>query len=198
MSAPTYPIYLTKEVSQATATAGAWTLTLSDVDGIIVGMKGSVGGFTVANYNHQTVTITAVDQTNKTISYSTGSVTLAAGEVWAQFILQCSWIDVDDLENYLGYSFPAGTEEAWAELQVNAANKWAFRTRRGSGYQDHPNTVPGNDVKVGTVLYASTLVKQRGAVDGFASFDNQGFGVAPGQSYAEILRLLGCKKPQVG
>jgi hypothetical protein len=198
MSAPSYPIYLTKEVSQATATAGAWTLTLSNVDGIIVGMKGSVGGFTVANYNHPTVTITAVNQTLNTISYTTGNVTLASTEVWAQFILQCSWINLDDLTDYLGYTFTAGTETDWAETQVSAANDWSFRTRRSAGYEDHPNIVPGNDSKVGTVLYASTLVKQRGAVDGFASFDNQGFGVAPGQSFAEILRLLGCKRPQVG
>jgi hypothetical protein len=198
MSAPSYPIYLSKEVSQATATAGAWTLTLSNVDGIIVGMKGSIGGFTVANYNHPTVTITAVNQTLNTISYTTGNVTLASTEVWAQFILQCSWINLDDLTDYLGYTFTAGTETDWAETQVSAANDWAFRTRRSAGYEDHPNIVPGNDSKVGTVLYASTLIKQRGAVDGFASFDNQGFGVAPGQSFAEILRLLGCKRPQVG
>jgi hypothetical protein len=198
MSAPSYPIYLTKEVSQATATAGAWTLTLSNVDGIIVGMKGSIGGFTVANYNHPTVTITAVNQTNKTISYQTGNVTLASQEVWAQFILQCSWIDLDDLEAFLGYEFTAGTETTWAEAQVSAANDYAFRTRRSAGYEDHPNFSPGHDVTSGTVLYASTLVKQRGAVDGFASFDNQGFGVAPGQSMAEVLRLLGCKRPQVG
>jgi hypothetical protein len=161
-------------------------------------MKGSVGGFTVPNYNHPTVTITAVDQTLNTISYSTGNVTLASQEVWAQFILRCSFIALENLEQYLGYEFAAGDDADWAQCQVDAANDWAFRTRRSSGYQDHPNVCPGHDVGVGTVLYAGTLVKQRGAVDGFASFDNQGFGVAPGQSFAEILRLLGCKRPQVG
>jgi hypothetical protein len=198
MSAPNYPIYLTKEVIAAQATAGAWTLTLSNVDGIIAGMEGSVGGFTVANYNHSKVTITAVDQTLNTISYTIGNVTLAFTETWAQFILCCDWIVLDDLTDYLGYTFTAGTETDWAEAQVNAACDWAFRTRRSAGYEDHPNISPGHDVKTGTVLYASTLIKQRGAVDGFASFDNQGFGVAPGQSFAEILRLLGCKRPQVG
>ena len=197
MSAPTFPIYLTKEVSAVTATSGTWTLTLSDVDGIITGMKGTVGGFTTSSWNQPTVTITAVDQTNKTISYSHGNFTIAAQEAWAQFILRCSWTGIDDLERFLGYEFPAGDVD-WAQCQVDAANDWAFRTRRSAGYEDHPNTCPGHDVGVGTVLYASTLVKQRGAVDGFASFDNQGFGQAPGQSYAEILRLLGCKRPQVG
>lgn len=198
MSAPSFPIYLTKEVNKATATAGAWTLTLSNVDGIIVGMKGAVGGFTVNSYNHATVTITAVDQTNKTISYSVGNTTLALADVWAQFILKCDWITLANLEAYLGYEFAAGTEETWAQTQVDASNEWAFRTRRSAGYKDHPNISPGHDSSVGVTLYASTLIKQRGAVDGFASFDSQGFGVAPGQSFAEILRLLGCKRPQVG
>jgi hypothetical protein len=198
MSAPTYPIYLNKEVLGVTATSGAWTLTLSNVDGIITGMRGSVGGFTTAAWNVPNVTITAVDQTLNTISYSHGNFTVAQQEIWAQFILRCSFIALENLEQYLGYEFTAGDDAEWAQCQVDAANDWAFRTRRSSGYQDHPNVCPGHDVGVGTVLYAGTLVKQRGAVDGFASFDNQGFGVAPGQSFAEILRLLGCKRPQVG
>lgn len=197
MSAPSFPIYLTKQVLRATATAGAWTLTLSDVDGIIEGMRGSVGGFTTNAWNAANITITAVDQTNKTINYTHSNATVADQEIWAQFILRCNWTALENLEQYLGYEFPAADAD-WAQCQVDAANDWAFRTRRSAGYQDHPNTCPGHDVGVGTVLYASTLVKQRGAVDGFASFDNQGFGQAPGQSYAEILRLLGCKRPQVG
>jgi hypothetical protein len=198
MSAPTFPIYLIKEVSRVTATSGAWTLTLSNVDGIITGMKGSVGGFTTNSWNVADITITGVNQTLKTVSYSHSNATVASQEAWAQFTLRCSWISLTDLTDYLGYTFTAGTEADWAQHQVDAANEWAFRTRRSAGYEDHPNIVPGHDVSVGVVLYAASLVKQRGAVDGFASFDNQGFGVAPGQSFAEILRLLGCKRPQVG
>lgn len=197
MAAPTYPIMLTKEVTNVTATTGTWTLTLSDVDGIIAGMRFSVGGFTTANWNVANETVDSVNQTNKTVTYSQGNTTVASQAAWAQFHLKCTWITLEELEAALGYEFDAG-DVAWAEAQVDAACDWAYRTRQNSGYEDHPNYAPGHDVKQGVILYASQLVKQRGAVDGYASFDNQGFGQAPGQSYAQILQLLGCKRPQVG
>lgn len=197
MAAPTYPIMLTKEVSNVTATSGTWTLTLSDVDGIIAGMKFDLGGFTTAAWNVTGETVDSVNQTNKTVTYTHGNFTVASQEAWAQFHLECSWITLADLEASLGYEFDAG-DVAWAEVQVDSANDWSYRTRQNAGYQDHPNYAPSSDVRTGVTLYAAQLVKQRGAVDGYASFDNQGFGVAPGQTYAQILSLLGCKRPQVG
>lgn len=197
MAAPTFPIMLTKEVSNVTATSGTWTLTLSDVDGIIAGMRFAVGGFTTANWNVANDTVDSVNQTNKTVTYSNGNATVASQAAWAQFFLRCIWISLEELEAALGYEFDAG-DTAWAQAQVDAACDWAYRTRQNSGYEDHPNYAPGYDVKQGVILYASQLVKQRGAVDGYASFDAQAFNVAPGQSYAQILQLLGCKRPQVG
>lgn len=188
---------LTKEVSNVTATSGTWTLTLSDVDGIIAGMRFAVGGFTTANWNVANDTVDSVNQTNKTVTYSNGNATVASQAAWAQFFLRCIWISLEELEAALGYEFDAG-DTAWAQAQVDAACDWAYRTRQNSGYEDHPNYAPGYDVKQGVILYASQLVKQRGAVDGYASFDAQAFNVAPGQSYAQILQLLGCKRPQVG
>lgn len=197
MSAPVFPISLTKEITNVTATSGTWTVTLSDVDGIISGMKFSIGGFTTASWNVTNETADSVNQTNKTVTYSHGNATVTSQTAWAQFHLACEWISLEDLEEALGYTFDAG-DTAWATAQVEASNDWAYRMRQSSGYQDHPNYAPDSAAKQGTLLYAAQLIKQRGAVDGFASFDNQGFGVAPGQSYAQILALLGCKKPQVG
>lgn len=197
MAAPTYPIMLTKEVSNVTATSGTWTLTLSDVDGIIAGMKFDLGGFTTAAWNVTNETVDSVNQTNKTVTYSQGNTTVASQAAWAQFHLKCTWITVEELEEALGYEFDAG-DASWADAQVDAACDWSYRTRQNAGYEDHPNYAPSSDVKQGVILYAAQLVKQRGAVDGYASFDNQGFGVAPGQTYAQILSLLGCKRPQVG
>ena len=197
MAAPTFPINLTKEVSNVVATSGTWTLTLSDIDGIISGMKFNVGGFTTANWNVTNETVDSVNATNKTVTYSHGNFTVATQATWAQFHLACTWITLNDLEAALGYDFDAG-DTAWATAQVDAANDWAYRMRQSSGYEDHPNVCPGSDTKQGVILYAAQLIKQRGAVDGYASFDAQAFGVAPGQSYAQILQLLGCKKPQVG
>lgn len=197
MAAPTFPINLTKEVSNVVATSGTWTLTLSDIDGIISGMKFNVGGFTTASWNVNNETVDSVNATNKTVTYSHGNFTIATQATWAQFHLACTWITLNDLEAALGYDFDAG-DTAWATAQVDAANDWAYRMRQSSGYEDHPNFCPGSDTKQGVILYAAQLIKQRGAVDGYASFDAQAFGVAPGQSYAQILQLLGCKKPQVG
>jgi hypothetical protein len=198
MTAPTFPIYLTKEISNVTATAGTWTVTLSDVDGILIGSRFSVGGFTEPSWNVQNETVDALDQTLKTVTYSHGNATIASQEAWAQFQLRCTWISLENLEQFLGYEFAVGDEADWAQCQVDAACDWAYRTRRSAGYEDHPNACPGHDVGVGTVLYASQLVKQRGAIDGFASFEQQAFGAVPGQTLGTVLQLLGCKRPQVG
>lgn len=196
MTAPTFPIQLTKELTNVVATAGTWTVTLSDIDGIVPGMRFTIGGFTTPAWN-VTDTVDSINSTNKTVTYAHGNFTVASQAAWAQFHLACEWIALEDLEAALGYTFDAG-DIAWAQGQVDASNDWAYRTRQNSGYQDHPNFAPDSSAKQGVILYASQLIKQRGAVDGYASFDNQGFGVAPGQSYAQILQLLGCKKPQVG
>lgn len=196
MTAPTFPISLTKELTNVVATSGTWTVTLSDIDGIIPGMKFTIGGFTTASWN-VTDTVDAINATNKTVTYAHGNFTVTSQEAWALFELACEWISLEDLEAALGYEFDAG-DTAWAEAQVSAANNWGYRMRQSSGYEDHPNFSPNPAAKQGVILYASQLVKQRGAVDGYASFENQAFGVAPGQSYAQILQLLGCKKPQVG
>jgi len=197
VSTPTFPISLVKEVSAVKATAGTWTLTLSDVDGIIVGSTGSVGGFTNNQWNRATLTVTTVDTTNKKITYSHSNTTLAETEEWAQFHLNVSWIALADLELQLGYDF-AGDDIDWANAQIAAANDWAYVARRAAGYKDHPGIVPGEKVKQATVLYAQTLIRTRGAVDGFASFDAQSFAGIPGQSLGQIMSLLGVRKAQVG
>lgn len=196
MTQPNFPISLSKEISNVVATSGTWTVTLSDVDGIIAGMRFTIGGFTTPSWN-TTDTVDLVNYTAKTVRYAHGNATVPSQETWAQFNLACEWIALEDLEAALGYTFDV-TDTPWAEAQVSAANNWSYQMRKSSGYEDHPNYAPNAAAKQGVILYASQLIKQRGAVDGYASFDNQGFGVAPGQSYAQILQLLGCKRPQVG
>jgi hypothetical protein len=197
VSAPTFPISLVKEVSAISAVAGVWTLTLSNVDGIIVGSKGSVGGFTNNQWNRPTLTVTTVNTTTKKITFSHANTTLAEVEQWAQFHLSVSWITLAELEAQLGYDFE-GDDIAWADLQVLAANEYAFVARRNAGYEDHPGIVPGDKVKTGVIQYAQTLIRTRGAVDGFASFDQQSFAGVPGQSLGQIMSLLGVRRAQVG
>lgn len=197
MSTPTFPIVIDKTITEIEATAGVFTLTLSDVNGILVGSRVDIGGLPTAAWNTLDEEVTAVDATNKTIQYTHGNFTIAATEVWGQVHLETTWATVADVEIWLGFD-ATGDELTFLTQCTDAANDrcWYFRSR--AGYQDHPNVSPGSDVKTAVVMYAAQLYRQRGAVDSFASFEAQGFGAAPGQSLGEILRLLGCKRPQVG
>lgn len=197
MSVPTFPIVIDKTITGITATSGTFTLTLSDVNGIQVGSRVDIGGLPTAAWNTLNETVTAVNATTKTIQYVHGNFTIAPTEVWGQLHLETTWAAVEDVEAWLGFD-ATGAELTFLEQCTDAANDrcWYFRSR--AGYQDHPNVSPGSDVKTAVVMYAAQLYRQRGAVDSYASFEGQGFGAVPGQTLGEILRLLGCKRPQVG
>lgn len=196
MTTPTFPIVLDKTITSVTATSGVFTITLSDVNGILVGSRVDIGGLPTASWNTMFEEVTAVDATNKTISYTHGNFTIAPTDVWGQCHLETTWIAVTDVETWLGFD-ATGADQTFLETCVDAANDrcWAYRAR--AGYQDHPSVSPGSDVKLGTIMYAASLFRQRGAIDSFSSFDTQQIGQVPGQSLGQILALLGCKRPQV-
>ena len=197
MTTPTFPIAIDKTATRITATSGVFTLTLSDVNGILVGSRVDIGGLPTAAWNTLNEEVTAVNATNKTIQYTHGNFTIAPTDVWGQVHLETTWASVDDVELFLGFD-TAGDDLTFLTSCVDAANDrcWYFRSR--AGYKDHPNVAPGSDAKQAVVLYAAQLYRQRGAIDGYASFEQQGFGAAPGQTFGTILQLLGCKRPQVG
>jgi len=197
VTAPTFPIGIDKTVTNIEATSGVFTLTLSDVNGILVGSRVDIGGLPTQSWNTLNETITAVNATLKTVQYSHGNFTVASQEVWGQLHLETTWATSADVENWLGFD-ATGDDQTFLDRCVDAANDrcWYYRTR--AGYQDHPNVAPGNDVILGVIMYAAQLYRQRGAVDGYASFDAQGFGVVTQQSLGQILALLGCKRPGVG
>ena len=197
MSTPTFPIEIDKTVTKIEATAGVFTLTLSDVNGILVGSKVDIGGLPTAAWNTLNEEVTAVDATNKTIQYSHGNFTIAPTDVWGQVHIETTWATVDDVEIWLGFE-TTGDDLTFLTQCVDAANDrcWYFRSR--AGYKDHPNVSPGSDAKTAVVMYAAQLYRQRGAIDSYASFESQGFGAIPGASLGVILQLLGCKRPQVG
>lgn len=197
MSAPTFPIVIDKTVTNIAATSGVFTLTLSDVNGILVGSRVDIGGLPTASWNTANEEITAVNATTKTVQYTHGNFTVASQEAWGQLHINVTWVDTAAVENWLGFD-ATGDDQTFLDRCVEAANDrcWSYRAR--AGYQDHPNVSPGNDTTLGTIMYAAQLYRQRGAVDGYASFDAQAFGVVPQQSLGQILALLGCKKPGVG
>lgn len=197
MSAPTFPIVTDKTVEGITATSGTFTLTLSDVNGIQVGSIVDVGGLPTPAWNTTGEQVTAVNTTNKTISYSHGNFTVAQTAVWGQVHIETTWASTADVEIWLGYDV-TGDDQTFLETCTDAGNDRCWQYRARAGYKDHPNVAPSSDCKLAVIMYSAQLFRQRGAVDGYASFDQQAFGSIPGQSLGQILALLGCKRPQVG
>lgn len=125
--------------------------------------------------------------TNFERSVATGTVT---------FSPSCSWITSADVTSWLGIEVATANDTAFIAVCVSAANSWAFRKRREAGYTDSLTTAPDGAAKLGTIMYAATQYRSRGAVDGYASFDSMGMGT-PTMSLGQIMQLLGCGRPQV-
>ena len=107
------------------------------------------------------------------------------------------WITPGDVLAWLGVQPASQNDVDFLAMCTQASNDWCYRKRREAGFADSQSTAPGADVKLGAILYAAMNYRERGAVDGYASFD--GFGnPAPTMSVARIMQLLGCGKPQVG
>jgi hypothetical protein len=66
-----------------------------------------------------------------------------------------------------------------------------------AGYQGESlSSVPSSAVKLGTIMYAASLYRERGSVDSFASFQELG-SPTPTGSMGQIMRLLGIRRSQV-
>jgi len=110
----------------------------------------------------------------------------------------CTWITGGDVEDWLGFTVTPATADAdLLTMAVGAGNQFAWRRRLEAGYQDSLTTVPSLDVKLGTVMYAGYLYRQRGSIDQYASFDPLATGAPVGGSFGDIMRLLGINRPAV-
>jgi hypothetical protein len=108
-----------------------------------------------------------------------------------------SWIVAADVTSWLGIDVATANDTAFVTVCVNASNAYSFRKRREAGYVDQMNVAPSADVKLGTVMYAATLYRERGSVDSFASFDSMAIGASPSATLGRIMQLLGCGRAQV-
>jgi len=109
----------------------------------------------------------------------------------------CTWIVAADVLSWLGIDVATANDTAYVEACTDAANAWAYKARKMGGYQaESLSTVPSSAVKLGTILYAGTLYRERGSVDSFASFSELG-APAPIGSMGQIMRLLGIRRSQV-
>lgn len=188
-------IYLNKDVEKASAVSGVWSLTLADVDGIQVGQKISIYGVSSAA-DVVNETVDSLNKTTKVITYSHGSTTIAEFECDGIVHLMVNWIDTAYVEDMLGFT-PTGDDLVYLNECVQSALNWAFRKRRESGYVDLPYANPGADVRLGTGLYAMSLYRERGAAEGFASYESMGIVPQPSGGLGRIMQLLGCTRPQV-
>lgn len=196
MSTPTFPIAILKEITNIEATAGVFTLTLSDVNGIQVGSRVDIGGLPTPAWNTLNEEISAVDYVNNTVQYTHGNFTIASQEAWGQLHIETTWATVADVEDYLGFT-AAGSDLDYLNICVDAANDKAWYWRAAAGYKDHPNVSPGSNAKLGVILLAGMLYRQKGSVDGFQSYQDMSINASIG-NYGEVKKLLGVNKAQVG
>lgn len=110
--------------------------------------------------------------------------------------LTCTWINVAAVEEFLGISAATANDTAFLTTAVAAANAWCFRRRAQAGYTDSLTTVPDGSVKLGTVLYAAGLYRERGTTgDVYQQF--QDMAGPQMMTLGRVNQLLGVKRSQV-
>jgi hypothetical protein len=188
----------TANVTTAVGVAGVCTLTLdvADLDDYFVGDKVRVNGI---NNNFNGVhTLTAVNTTLFTVTFSKGNVTQTlTGLRGAEIEVLPQWTSSAEVLVWLGIDVATANDTAFIEDCVDASNEWCWRKRQEGGYTTDRTTFPPSaDVVLGATMYAATLYRERGSVDSFASFDTMGV-TTPVASLGRIMALLGCGRAQV-
>ncbi len=108
----------------------------------------------------------------------------------------CTWITSSNVTEFLGIAAATANDTAFIATCVTAANAWAYRKRQEAGYRDSLTTSPGGDVTLGTTLFAASMYRRRGSIDGFQSFDVMDT-TSPALSMGDIHKLLGINRSQV-
>ena len=121
-------------------------------------------------------------------------IVASAGTLTAS--ITCSWINANQIEDWLGIGTATAADTAFLTSCASAANAFCFRRRQENGWIDSPTTVPSNDVSLGVIMYGAALYRQRGSITDFASFDGLGTGNTFGLS-PMVKQLLAIDRPQV-
>lgn len=136
---------------------------------------------------------------NQLLFYDTGdklerSAAIPNGTLtWTQ---TCTWITSADVQVFLGITSATANDTAFLAQAVNASNAWCFARRVQAGYHDSLTTVPSDAVKMGAILYAAGLYRERGSIDSFQSFEGMGTA-GPVMTMGRVNQLLGIKRSQV-
>jgi len=135
---------------------------------------------------------------NQIIYANTGSAVVydtAVGTV--TYTVSPSWCSSADVKSWLGIDVATANDDAFVTVCVNASNIWCHRKRREAGYTDPTASAPSADVKLGAIMYAATLYRERGTSgDSYGGFDGMGNLPMP-VTLHRIMQLLGCGRAQV-
>jgi hypothetical protein len=129
-------------------------------------------------------------------AYSNLVRAVATGTV--SFTPAITWCTNANVIEWLGIDSATANDTAFITKCVAASNYWCWNKRREAGYgQDSQNVAPNDSVKMGAILYAATLYRERGTSgDSYGSFTSMGQFQAP-VSLSRIMQLLGCGRAQV-
>jgi hypothetical protein len=146
-------------------------------------------GYLVFDYNDPRPNQIVYEHNGDDLEYEAcdGTVTLT---------ITVTWITSSDVTTWLGISAATANDTAFITYCVNASNAFCHRKRVEAGYTDAHATAPSGDVKLGAIMYAATLYRERGSADSFASFDGMGSIPIP-STLGRIMQLLGCGRAQV-
>ena len=109
----------------------------------------------------------------------------------------CTWVSEAEVTAYLNITVASANDTVLIGQARAAANQFCHRRRQEAGYFDSLTTVPGADVKLGTLAYAAALYRARGSSgDTYATFDGMGTPAVVAMP-AIVKQLLGIDRPAV-
>ena len=109
----------------------------------------------------------------------------------------CTWVSAADVTAWLNITVASANDTALITQAAAAASQFCWRRRVEAGYIDSLTTVPSQDVKLGTIMYAGALYRARGSVMDYAQFDQMGGNVPVVGMTGQIKQLLGVDRPAV-
>jgi hypothetical protein len=184
-------------ITSASCTDDVVSLTLDDATGLVAGEHVHIYGlgYSKLDGHHD---LTTVNLATNVVTYSVNNQDDLDPFTPSNAVLvsQITWIDTDDAAEFLGET-PTGADATWLESCVDAANEFAYHRREAAGYVDNPTVVPHGSVRLGVMLYAGALYRERGSVDSYQSFQDLPIA-GPVGSMGQIMRLLGIGRMAVG
>jgi hypothetical protein len=162
------------------------SLTLDDATGLVAGELVYIfgTGYPKLDGGHQ---LDSVDLTTEVVTYLVNNQDdiTAFTPASATLVSQVTWIDTGDVAEFIG------------ETPTGADLTFAYHRREAAGYDDNPTVAPHASVRLGTMLYAGALYRERGSVDSYQSFQDLAIS-APIGSMGQIMRLLGIGRMAIG